>query len=61
MTFEEWHHAVPYGGWTTADGREVLFDRSYWPILERRRVAPAKAARPSEWVEDIGLVGIFLR
>ena len=53
MTFEDWHHMVPYGRWITNDGREVLFNRSYWPILERRPGAPAKAARPSEWVEDI--------
>lgn len=53
MTFEDWHHMVPYGCWTTGDGREVLFNRSYWPILERRPGKPAKPARPSEWVEDI--------
>ena len=52
MTFEEWH-AVPYGLWITESGREVLFNRSYWPILERRQGEPAKPARPSEWVEGI--------
>jgi hypothetical protein len=53
MTFEDWHHMVPYGCWITADGREVLFNRAYWPILERRSGEPAEPARPSEWVEDI--------
>ena len=53
MTFEEWHDMVSYGFWTTADGREVLFNRSYWPILEHHPGAPAKAARPSEWVDGI--------
>ena len=53
MTFETWHHMVPYGRWTTSDRREVLFNRSYWPVLERRPGERAKAARPSEWVDDI--------
>ena len=53
VTFEEWHHMVPYGRWTTADGREVLFNRTYWPILERTPDGFAKPARPSEWVEGI--------
>ncbi len=26
---------LPYGKWTCADGREVLFNRSYMPIWER--------------------------
>ena len=27
---------MPYGKWTCADGREVLFDRNYTPMNERR-------------------------
>jgi hypothetical protein len=40
---------VPYGRWTTADGREVLFDRRYQPMFERR---PGQCARPvaPQWV-----------
>ena len=33
----------PYGMWTVADGRQVLFNRNYRPILERYPGAPAKA------------------
>jgi RecA-family ATPase len=43
MTFGEWRDRCPYGKWTCADGREVLFNRSYWPILERR---PAQQGLP---------------
>jgi hypothetical protein len=46
----EWHDRLPYGKWVCADGREVLFNRSYWPILERRPGEPAKPARSGEWV-----------
>jgi hypothetical protein len=41
---------LPYGKWTCADGREVLFNRGYKPIWER---CPGGAARPadrSEWI-----------
>jgi RecA-family ATPase len=43
MTFREWRDRLPYGRWTCADGREVIFNRSYWPILERR---PAQQGIP---------------
>src|SRR5262249_50750151 len=43
----------PYGKWTCADGREVIFNRSYSPILERRPGEGAKPANPGEWVESI--------
>jgi hypothetical protein len=35
MSYEKWKYAAPYGKWTCADGREVLFNRLYWPILQR--------------------------
>jgi hypothetical protein len=49
--------AMPYGCWTCADGREVLFNRDYIPILERS--APGQPADPADvfewvpWVEQI--------
>src|SRR3954447_16237325 len=48
MKLDDWKTLSPYGKWTCADGREVLFNRSYWPILERRPGAPVKAADPNE-------------
>jgi hypothetical protein len=48
--FWQWHHACPYGLWTCGDGRQVLFNRSYWPVLERHGSGDAKAAWPGEWV-----------
>ena len=53
MKLDEWKLRCPYGIWTCADGREVLFNRAYWPILERRPGKPAKPANPNEWVEWI--------
>ena len=41
---------LPYGMWCCADGRQVLFNREYKPIWERRG-GPAVAAAGSEWVE----------
>lgn len=47
----EWMRAVlPYGLWTCEDGREVLFNRRYEPIWQRRVGAVAEAADPSERV-----------
>jgi hypothetical protein len=49
--------AMPYGCWTAADGRQVLFNRDYIPILERS--APGQPADPADalewvpWVEQI--------
>jgi hypothetical protein len=50
MKLSEWKLLCPYGKWTCADGREVLFNRQYWPILERRPGEPVRVARPGEWV-----------
>ena len=41
---------LPYGKWTCADGREVLFNREYQPIWQRRG-NEVSAADPNEWVE----------
>ena len=41
---------MPYGIWTCADGREVLFDRTYTPICERYPGQPAVMADRDEWV-----------
>jgi hypothetical protein len=39
---------LPYGLWTCEDGREVLFNRFYEPLWERRPGEPAKAGDPHE-------------
>jgi hypothetical protein len=49
--FERWRFWVPYGQWTCADGRLVLFNRNYTPIYERRPDALGRVADHSEWVE----------
>src|SRR3954451_6861436 len=41
---------LPYGAWTCADGREVLFNRFYEPIWQRRPDEAPSAADPHEWV-----------
>ena len=55
----DWEFMVPYGKWTCADGREVLFNRGYRPILERYPGRGAKAARSGEWVEFVDQVWFF--
>jgi hypothetical protein len=50
MTYREFRLRCPYGIWRCADRREVLFNRQYWPILERRPDEPVKPANPNEWV-----------
>jgi hypothetical protein len=47
-----WHN-LPYGMWTCADGREVLFNRSYKPIWQRRPDQLAERADLNEWVKEI--------
>jgi hypothetical protein len=46
----EWRAICPYGRWVCQDGREVLFNRKYQPILERRPGSPVQPADPTEWV-----------
>lgn len=43
-------HRLPYGKWTCADGREVLFNRDYKPIWQRRPGHAAEPADRQEWV-----------
>jgi hypothetical protein len=51
--FEQWKAAIPYGVWTCSDGRQVIHNRMYWPILERPPGQPPKAASPGEWIHNI--------
>ena len=44
---------LPYGRWTCADGREVLFDRDYTPICQRTPPGPVSLADPEERVRHI--------
>src|SRR6516225_6378125 len=53
MEYIEFRLRVPYGKWTCKDGREVIFNREYWPILERRSGEKAKPANPNEWIHWI--------
>jgi hypothetical protein len=43
-------HDLPYGKWTCADGREVLFNRFYEPIWQRRPDGAPEPADAREWV-----------
>jgi hypothetical protein len=53
-THEEVVKRLPYGVWICADGREVMFNRSYAPMWERASAgAETKPADPNEWVKDI--------
>lgn len=44
---------MPYGIWTCADGREVLFNRHYEPIYEKLPNGKVQAAHRYEWVPFI--------
>lgn len=44
---------LPYGAWTCADGREVLFNRFYEPIWQRSPGAEPTEADPKERVRFI--------
>ena len=43
---------LPYGKWTCADGREVLFNRAYKPIWQRHN-GKVEIADAREWVEHV--------
>src|SRR6267378_6694541 len=43
---------MPYGMWTTADGREILFNRDYQPIWQRRPGCTAKQIEP-QWIDYV--------
>jgi crotonobetainyl-CoA:carnitine CoA-transferase CaiB-like acyl-CoA transferase len=47
--FARWDN-LPYGVWTCADGREVMFSRFYDPLWERMPGGEPKPADPKEWV-----------
>jgi hypothetical protein len=51
--FEKWRFWVPYGCWRTADGREVLFNRSRTPLWERGPRFHVREADHDEWVAEI--------
>jgi hypothetical protein len=48
-----WRTILPYGKWTCADGREVLFNRDYKPIFQRLADGRVTHANPTEWVRWI--------
>lgn len=50
---------LPYGKWVCDDGREVLFNRDYQPIYERRPGRASREADSREWVEDIKQTEFF--
>jgi hypothetical protein len=54
-SWKEWfiRWRTPYGLWTCADGREVIFNRDYLPIRERSD-GEVKSANHKEWVEWTG-------
>ena len=43
---------LPYGVWTCADGRQVLFNRYYRAIWQRDAAGSVMAANPDEWVKS---------
>lgn len=60
ITLKDWKKLCPYGKWTRKDGSEVLFNRSYWPILERGGDGEeAAAANPGEWIEHVASCHFF--
>lgn len=48
----EWPSRLPYGVYTCADGREVLFDRDYIPLVQRRGTV-LEAANEDVWVHHV--------
>lgn len=46
------HAFMPYGAWTDAAGREILFNRSYEPLWTRQNgvVSPID---PTDWIAGI--------
>jgi hypothetical protein len=50
---ERWFALFPYGKFICSDGREVLFNRDYMALFERRPGEPARPADCFEWVENI--------
>ncbi len=48
----ELKRSLPYGVWTCADGRQVLFNRGYKPLLQRKGGVVLKADQ-EEWVSFV--------
>lgn len=48
--FDPMRFVLPYGVWTCADGREVLFNREYRAIWERLPDGSVREADPDKWV-----------
>lgn len=48
--FERRRIALPYGKWTCADGRQVLFNRNYKPIWQRASDGSISPGDTEEWV-----------
>jgi hypothetical protein len=47
---------LPYGLWTCADGRQVLFNRRYRPLYQRSPNGVVSSADPSErvpWKDEL--------
>ncbi len=42
---------LPYGVWTCADGRVMIFNRHYRPIWQRLPDGTVQRANPHEWVD----------
>jgi hypothetical protein len=42
---------LPYGLWSCLGGREILFNRLYVPIWQRRPGLATERADPNEWIE----------
>jgi hypothetical protein len=60
--FERWRFWCPYGCWTCADGREVLFNRTYHPIYERYAKQPARVVPDHcKWVPWVAMKHFFQR
>jgi hypothetical protein len=49
--FERWRFWCPYGRWTCADGRQILFNRNYCAVYERRPGGLGRVADHAEWIE----------
>ena len=41
---------LPYGVWSTLNGREILFNRKYVPLWQRMGGETPRRADPTEWV-----------
>lgn len=51
--FPPMRYSLPYGQWRCRDGREILFNREYRAIWERRPGEPTRRADLGEWVKGI--------